>query len=395
MNKRMLFTPAVKTLAGLVNEIKNVSRGGLDLQPKYQREFIWKNDFKDKLIYSIVRGYPIGSISIRVRGSENAKSAKSEVVDGQQRLTTIYNFVDKAYEVKAEYAKKIADDILDYLADLDGDKELEALKKKVSLGKRFKLTYKMLPEIVKGNVLNYQLSISNISDSTEDQTAEYFRFLQNQEILRAGEIINSLPETMFENFLLRLDDKEKFMRVIGYRDDRRRDFDKIFYSSIGVLDDELRFGATDADIKKYITSTSDNFSDMTLHRIECLIEQINEITKLRDETLERSNKRFIKLLFLLLGYGKFTFSVGDLSSALTKLSAIEGRLSAFFSAKRDALEKTFSIFEPAENRRDIIEDYRQLAVFTKGIQNLRIAGDRIDLLNKIIERELTADNDPA
>jgi len=91
----MQFTPAVKTLAGLINEIKNVNRFGLDLQPKYQREYIWKDDFKDKLIYSIVRGYPIGNISIGVLNVPNEKKAMSEVVDGQQRLTSIYNFVEQ------------------------------------------------------------------------------------------------------------------------------------------------------------------------------------------------------------------------------------------------------------------------------------------------------------
>lgn len=132
MKSRMQFTPAIKTLSLAINEIKNINRGGLDLQPDYQREYIWKNDFKDKLIYSIVRGYPIGNISIAILMQPNSKNAKSEVVDGQQRLTTLYNFAKEEYEVKHEYSKKITEDIVDYLSDIvEGeDSNLDKLRKK-------------------------------------------------------------------------------------------------------------------------------------------------------------------------------------------------------------------------------------------------------------------------
>ena len=44
-------------------------------------------------------------------------------------------------------------------------------------------------------MLAYNISITNITNATDDEIAEYFRYLQNQERLRAGEIINSVPET--------------------------------------------------------------------------------------------------------------------------------------------------------------------------------------------------------
>ena len=391
ISRRMQFTPAVKTLAGLINEIRNVNRFGLDLQPKYQREYIWKDDFKDKLIYSIVRGYPIGNISIGVLNVPNEKKAMSEVVDGQQRLTSIYNFVEKGYEIKYEYARKISEDIVDYLSDIEEDKELDNLKKKLESGKRFRLTYKMLPEIIKGNILNYQLSISNISESTREQIAEYFRFLQNQEILRAGEMLNSLPDTKFKGYLDMIEPKDRFQKVIGFKNDNRKEFEKLFYGIMGVLDESINFGSPDKIINKYITETIDDLSPKTEERIQNLVAGINEISNLPPGTINDPSKRYMKFLFLLLGFNKFKFEYGDLEDALVKLSQINKRLPAFTSAKKNILDETFAIFEKLDNYKEIIEDYRQLSLFSRGIQVYSTTVDRINLLHNIIARELEAD----
>lgn len=60
----------------IVNQIKNFNkRDGIDLQPTYQRGYIWGKEFIDKLWYSIIKGYPIGNISLRVLSKKNAKGA--------------------------------------------------------------------------------------------------------------------------------------------------------------------------------------------------------------------------------------------------------------------------------------------------------------------------------
>ena len=94
MTNIMAFSYDSRPIQTIINQIKNVNkRDGIDLQPSYQRGYIWGPEFQDKLLYSIIKGYPIGNISLRVRTDKNAKGAMQEVVDGQQRLTTIYNFV--------------------------------------------------------------------------------------------------------------------------------------------------------------------------------------------------------------------------------------------------------------------------------------------------------------
>ena len=173
-------------LATIIGNIKNVNRGGLDLQPEYQRDYVWNQDFKEKLIYSLIKRYPIGNISIRNLEELNDKGARSEVVDGQQRLTTILNFVTgnkenqyNKFKIGNEYARKIINEIIEYMGEYE-DNKLNKLKKKIENKGNISIKYDDLPDIIKSDIDTYPLSISYISNATTKQISEYFRFLQNQ-----------------------------------------------------------------------------------------------------------------------------------------------------------------------------------------------------------------------
>ena len=127
----MAFSYDSRPIQTLLNQIRNLNkRDGIDLQPDYQRGYIWSTDFKDKLLYSIIKSYPIGNVSLRVRTEKNSKGAMQEVVDGQQRLTTIYKFIEGEYNIQGEIAKEIIQYIIEYMGE-DFDEELVKLKKKL------------------------------------------------------------------------------------------------------------------------------------------------------------------------------------------------------------------------------------------------------------------------
>ena len=205
MLEQMNFSNASVPVTSVLNSINTVNFGGLDLQPTYQRGYVWKDDFKDKLIYSIVKSYPTGNISVRVLKTPNAKGAKSEVVDGQQRLTTIRDFVSSQYIIKSEWSKKIIEVIKNYYESAGvQDEAVDKLVKKLNNKGNVRLKFKDLPEIIKGNINSYNIPMTYIADATDQQVREYFRFLQNQERLRAGEIINSMPATNLEVFFIKI-----------------------------------------------------------------------------------------------------------------------------------------------------------------------------------------------
>jgi uncharacterized protein with ParB-like and HNH nuclease domain len=66
----------------------------LTLSPYFQRRSVWKKGAKSYLIDTVIRGLPIPIIFIRERKNDlDSLEPKREVVDGQQRLRTLFSFI--------------------------------------------------------------------------------------------------------------------------------------------------------------------------------------------------------------------------------------------------------------------------------------------------------------
>lgn len=90
--RKLLTEKSDRSLPDLVRMINSKS---LNLSPSYQRDFVWKEPQQSKFIESILLGIPVPTIFI----SENQNST-FEVVDGQQRLTTIKRFWNDELKLK-------------------------------------------------------------------------------------------------------------------------------------------------------------------------------------------------------------------------------------------------------------------------------------------------------
>jgi hypothetical protein len=96
---KMLFTPVPRILKDLIMEVEN---GKLGL-PELQRGYVWKATKVRDLLDSMFKGYPIGYLMIwdsqdstdkskQIGTDSHAYTApKSLVIDGQQRLTSLYS----------------------------------------------------------------------------------------------------------------------------------------------------------------------------------------------------------------------------------------------------------------------------------------------------------------
>lgn len=72
--------------------------GKLTIQPEYQRNYIYADGKRDvAVIESILKGYPLGLIYFNKIGAD-----KYEVLDGQQRITSIGRFVTDKFAIKDE-----------------------------------------------------------------------------------------------------------------------------------------------------------------------------------------------------------------------------------------------------------------------------------------------------
>ena len=67
--------------------------GTLNLRPIFQRRAVWKPGAKSYFIDTVVRGLPAPIIYLRQRIDLESQSTTREVVDGQQRLRTVFAYV--------------------------------------------------------------------------------------------------------------------------------------------------------------------------------------------------------------------------------------------------------------------------------------------------------------
>ena len=168
----MAFSYDSRPIQTILNQIRNINkRDGIDLQPNYQRGYIWSSDFKDKLLYSIIKSYPIGNVSLRVRTEKNEKGAMQEVVDGQQRLTTIYKFIENEYVIQSDISKDIIEYIIEYMGE-DTDEKLNRLKKRMHNKGKISISFKQLPCQSRQNLFDHLLILQYYRK--RDQTAFFY-----------------------------------------------------------------------------------------------------------------------------------------------------------------------------------------------------------------------------
>ncbi|MDH6060871.1 DUF262 domain-containing protein [Chrysosporum bergii ANA360D] len=89
----------------------------IDIHPEFQRFFRWTNIQKTRLIESILLGIPIPPIFVSQR-----EDGVWDVVDGLQRLSTIYELVGKLKNDKQELLPPLTLEKTKYLPDLEGKK---------------------------------------------------------------------------------------------------------------------------------------------------------------------------------------------------------------------------------------------------------------------------------
>lgn len=73
----------------------------LDLEPPYQRRSVWNQEYKDFFIDTVLNGYPAPAIFLYQEITSEGRS-KYSVVDGKQRLSTLFEFAENKFPVSEE-----------------------------------------------------------------------------------------------------------------------------------------------------------------------------------------------------------------------------------------------------------------------------------------------------
>ena len=85
----------------------------LDIRPKYQREFVYKDKQRDEVVRTVIKGLPLNVIYWCKTGDD-----AYEVLDGQQRTISLCEYIDGSFSVDDKYFYNLPEDqkrkILDY-----------------------------------------------------------------------------------------------------------------------------------------------------------------------------------------------------------------------------------------------------------------------------------------
>jgi len=80
-----------------LKQIRTFGRNYFVINKEYQRSQIWKDNKKQLLLDSIIRGLPIGTFILKKR-----EDGPLEVLDGQQRIDSIFCFIDNEFKTSAK-----------------------------------------------------------------------------------------------------------------------------------------------------------------------------------------------------------------------------------------------------------------------------------------------------
>jgi hypothetical protein len=135
----------------------------LELTPKFQRRDVWPAKAKSYLIDSIVRKMPIPPVFLRLQTLTDPPRTVREVVDGQQRLSCVLNYIAGGFPILAVHNAEYGN-----------------------------MYYSDLPDDVKQDVLSYKFQVNTLENVSDAEVLRIFARLNTYtEKLKAQELLNA------------------------------------------------------------------------------------------------------------------------------------------------------------------------------------------------------------
>ncbi len=170
---------------------KKQKRGTLILQPDFQRQYVWDDKKASKLIESVLLKVPLPIVYLA-----QERDGKELVIDGQQRLTSLFNFIDSKFALVG----------LTAYADLN------------------KKHFSELEQRLQNAIQYYAIRVITIlSDSDPDLKFDLFERLNTGAVsLNEMELRNCLYRGSYMSLLKELAADEEFRKLLGFKEVPKR-----------------------------------------------------------------------------------------------------------------------------------------------------------------------------
>jgi len=180
------------TIADIYEKIED---GKLDLSPDFQRKFVWTHEHQEQFLDTILNGYPFPEIYV-CQGKVDTKKLRTsqKVIDGQQRLTTIKNYVEDGFEKPLRIVKPFEnlneeerEDFLAYqIVVRDIGKVDDSLVREIF--RRINLTKFKLEDIEIHNAIYDGKFIQTAKELSEEIELEDFGVFHDSEFTRMADV---------------------------------------------------------------------------------------------------------------------------------------------------------------------------------------------------------------
>lgn len=203
-NRKLYIDKVDKSTSDIIRMIKE---GELNLQPSYQRRFVWNTKTQSQFIESLLLSIPIPTIFLAENDDETF-----EVIDGQQRLTTVFSFYKS---VLSEEDLKLFDVSDKNLLKMDALK-LMGLETLPDLNR---LKFNEMDDRIQRKFKNVSLPMVIIQkDSSEDIKYDIFsRINQGSIKLNGQELLNVMYRGEFLKKLNEICERDEVDNIFGKR----------------------------------------------------------------------------------------------------------------------------------------------------------------------------------
>lgn len=243
--------------------------GDLDIQPDFQRGFVWDITTASRLIESILLDIPLPVIYL-----SQEKDGREYVIDGQQRLTSFFSYFDgKLPDPQLPFGKDFKLTSLNVFTEL--------------VGKNFK----DLPKELQKKIRYYKIrTITFRKESEQDLKFEVFERLNTGSVsLNDQELRNCIYRGKYNDLLWELSEDKVFRELLGIKkpEKRMRDVELV-----------LRFAA-------FYHSTYINYKPPIKKFLNNDMEKYRFITEKDASDLRNAFKNTISIIKSLLGQHAF------------------------------------------------------------------------------------------
>jgi hypothetical protein len=260
--------PDIRTIVNRIND------GDINLQPNFQRGEVWGESKKVRLIDSILREWHVPPIHV----VEIKESGKQDVLDGQQRLVAIRDFVKGQFQVDGSI-EPISEEIL----KIDGVK------------------YDELPDFWKRRFDKFTIRVYSITDYLPSEPGELFYRLNQPTNLTSAEQRNAFYGPAREQVKMTVELFNEWgltRREIGFSNSRMAYDDVIARLCLYLDEGNLREKVT-ANVLADKFRAEEGFTDYAISQAKKAVVMFSEAVKIFDESIRFNKATLLSWLLFL------------------------------------------------------------------------------------------------